>query len=124
MSEPFISRVTGDPTFVLSRRLAGGSGFRGIAGAAVDVGYIRRFYQALELGDGSNVALLRSDGRVLVSRERAGLEAGPSPWLDALRVSGHGRCPAHDARCAARRAHARQPAARGRLPGGGRGGPQ
>ena len=87
MSEPFISRVTGDPTFVLSRRLAG-SGFRGIAGAAVDVGYIRRFYQALELGDGSNVALLRSDGRVLVSRERAGLEAGSSPWLDALRILG------------------------------------
>ena len=88
MSEPFISRVTGDPTFVLSRRLPGGGDFRGIAGAAVDVGYIRRFYQALELGDGSNVALLRSDGRVLVSRERAGLEAGPSPWLDALRVLG------------------------------------
>jgi signal transduction histidine kinase/FixJ family two-component response regulator len=87
MSEPFISRVTGDPTFVLSRRLAG-DGFRGIAGAAVDVGYIRRFYQALELGDGSNVALLRADGRVLVSRERPGLEAGPSPWLDALRVLG------------------------------------
>lgn len=88
MSEPFISRVTGDPTFVLSRRLPGGGDFRGIAGAAVDVGYIRRFYQALELGDGSNVALLRSDGRVLVSRERAGLEAGPSPWRDALRVLG------------------------------------
>jgi signal transduction histidine kinase/FixJ family two-component response regulator len=87
MSEPFISRVTGDPTFVLSRRLAG-DGFRGIAGAAVDVGYIRRFYQALELGDGSNVTLLRADGRVLVSRERAGLEARPSPWLDALRVLG------------------------------------
>jgi hypothetical protein len=87
MSEPFISRVTGDPTFVLSRRLAG-DGFRGIAGAAVDVGYIRRFYQALELGDGSNVALLRADGRVLVSRERPGLEAGPSPWLDARRLLG------------------------------------
>src|SRR5262249_53164853 len=40
VSEPFISRVTGDPTFVLSRRL-GGPGFRGIAGAAVDVGYMR-----------------------------------------------------------------------------------
>src|SRR5579864_5406124 len=32
MSEVFISRVTGDPTFVLSRRLPG-PGFRGIAGA-------------------------------------------------------------------------------------------
>ena len=87
MSEPFISRVTGDPTFVLSRRLAGSS-FRGIAGAAVDVSFIRRFYQALELGDGSSVTLLRSDGRVLVSREHEGLEAGPSPWLTALRALG------------------------------------
>src|SRR5579863_7340521 len=35
VSEPFISRVTGDPTFVLSRRLPG-EGFRGVVGAAVD----------------------------------------------------------------------------------------
>ena len=124
MSEPFISRVTGDPTFVLSRRLAGGSDFRGIAGAAVDVGYIRRFYQALELGDGSNVALLRSDGRVLVSRERAGLEAGPSPWRDALRVLGTADALHMTLDAPQAGAHARQPAARGRLPGGGRGGPQ
>ena len=41
VSEPFLSRVTGDPTFVLSRRLPG-EGFRGIAGAAVDVGLAER----------------------------------------------------------------------------------
>src|SRR6516165_7168307 len=49
VSEPIISRANGEPTFVLSRRLPG-PGSRGIAGAAVDVGYIRRFYQALDLG--------------------------------------------------------------------------
>src|ERR1700756_282856 len=38
VSEPLISRVNGQPTFVLSRRLAG-SGFRGIAGATVDIPY-------------------------------------------------------------------------------------
>jgi signal transduction histidine kinase/ActR/RegA family two-component response regulator len=83
VSEPFISRVTGEPTFVLSRRLPG-PGFRGIAGAAVDVGYMRRFYHVLDLGDGSDIELLRADGVTLVSRERAQLESGPSPWLGAL----------------------------------------
>jgi len=87
VSEPFVSRVTGDPTFVLSRRLSG-EGFRGIAGAAVDVGYIRRFYHALDLGDGSTIALLRADGTELVSRERGGLRASRSPWEGALRALG------------------------------------
>ncbi len=87
VSEPFISRVTGDPTFVLSRRLAG-AGFRGIAGAAVDVTYIRRFYHALDLGDGSSIELLRSDGTALVSREHDTLASGPSPWRGALTALG------------------------------------
>jgi signal transduction histidine kinase/CheY-like chemotaxis protein len=87
VSEPFISRVTGDPTFVLSRRLAG-PGFRGIVGAAVDVAYLRRFYQALDLGGGSTLELLRADGTTLVSRERAHVESAASPWLSALRVLG------------------------------------
>jgi len=83
VSEPFVSRVTGDPTFVLSRRLEGEE-FRGIAGAAVDVSYIRRFYHALELGSGSTIELLRDDGRTLVSREHEGVASGASPWLGAL----------------------------------------
>jgi signal transduction histidine kinase/ActR/RegA family two-component response regulator len=87
VSEPFVSRVTGDPTFVLSRRLAGG-GFRGIAGAAVDIPYIRRFYHALDLGAGSTIELLRADGTPLISRERGALPAGPSPWDGALRTLG------------------------------------
>jgi len=86
VSEPFISRVTGDPTFVLSRRLAG-PGFRGIAGAAVDVAYIRRFYSALDLGPGSTIELLRADGTTLVSRERAGVPP-QSPWGAALAALG------------------------------------
>jgi signal transduction histidine kinase/CheY-like chemotaxis protein len=87
VSEPFISRATGEPTFVLSRRLDGPD-FRGIAGAAVDVAYIRRFYQALDLGPGSTIELLRSDGMTLVSREHAEVSAQPSPWLNALRALG------------------------------------
>ncbi len=78
LSEPFISRVTGEPTFVLSRRLDG-PGFRGIVGAAVDVAYIRRFYQALDLGAGSTIELLRNDGATLVNREHAEIRTTPSP---------------------------------------------
>ena len=87
VSEPFISRATGEPTFVLSRRLPG-PGFRGIAGAAVDVIYIRRFYQALDLGPGSSIELLRGDGMTLVSREHSEVSPQPSPWLPALRTLG------------------------------------
>ena len=87
VSEPIISRANGEPTFVLSRRLPG-PGFRGIAGAAVDVGYIRRFYQALDLGPGSTVELLRSDGMTLVNREHSEVSTQPSPWLNALRGLG------------------------------------
>jgi signal transduction histidine kinase/ActR/RegA family two-component response regulator len=87
VSEPFVSRVTGEPTFVLSRRLPGRT-FQGIVGAAVDVGFIRRFYQALDLGSGSTIELLREDGTTLVSRERSGVVAGTSPWLAALRELG------------------------------------
>ncbi len=84
VSETFVSRVTGDPTFVLSRRLPG-EGFRGIAGAAVDVGYIRRLYQALDLGAGSNIELLRADGMTLVSRAHAGVSPQATPyWAQAV----------------------------------------
>ncbi len=88
VSEPFISRVTGDPTFVLSRRLSG-PGFRGIAAASVDIGYIRRFYHALDLGAGSTIELLRADGVTLVSREHGQIETAPSPWLGALAALGN-----------------------------------
>jgi signal transduction histidine kinase/ActR/RegA family two-component response regulator len=87
VSEPFVSRVTGDPTFVLSRRLPG-EGFRGIAGAAVDVPYIRHFYSALNLGTGGVIELLRADGTALVSREHEVIGTSPSPWLGALKELG------------------------------------
>jgi len=89
VSEPFISRVTGDPTFVLSRRLAG-NGFQGIVGAAVDVPYMRRLYRALDLGAGSTIELLRADGTTLVSREHAEIAPGASPFLAPLRALGVG----------------------------------
>jgi signal transduction histidine kinase/ActR/RegA family two-component response regulator len=89
VSETFLSRVTGDPTFVLSRRLPGPT-FHGIVGAAVDVPYIRGLYRALDMGAGSTIELLRTDGIVLASRDRDGLPSTPSDWLPALRALGAG----------------------------------
>jgi signal transduction histidine kinase/ActR/RegA family two-component response regulator len=85
VSEPFISRVTGEPTFVLSRRLPGPS-FHGIVGAAVDVTYIRGLYRALDPGSDSTIELLREDGLTLASRDRNGVQNAPSAWLPALRA--------------------------------------
>jgi signal transduction histidine kinase/ActR/RegA family two-component response regulator len=87
VSEPFISRVTGEPTFVLSRRLPG-NGFRGIVGAAVDVTYIRGLYRALDLGSGSAIELLRADGTSLVSRDGRVPASAASPWARALAALG------------------------------------
>jgi signal transduction histidine kinase/ActR/RegA family two-component response regulator len=89
VSEPFVSRTNGIPTFVLSRRL-GDAQFRGIVGAAVAIAYFRRFYQALELGSGSTVELLRADGVALVNRDREHVESSPapSPWLVAIGMLG------------------------------------
>jgi signal transduction histidine kinase/CheY-like chemotaxis protein len=89
VSEPFISRVTAEPTFVLSRRLPG-EGFRGVVGAAVDVGYIRGFYQAIDLGTGSVIELLREDGVTLVSREGNAIRPKGDQWLGALQLLGGG----------------------------------
>jgi signal transduction histidine kinase/ActR/RegA family two-component response regulator len=83
VSEPFVSRVTGEPTFVLSRRLPGDS-FHGIVGAAVDIGFIQRFYQALDLGSGSTIEMLREDGMTLVNRERGGIVGRASVWQPLL----------------------------------------
>jgi signal transduction histidine kinase/ActR/RegA family two-component response regulator len=87
VSEPLISRTIGNPTFVLSRRLPGAS-FHGIVGASVRVDYFRKFYRGLELGPGSTVDLLRSDGVSLVSRDGESLSVAPETLSEAVRTMG------------------------------------
>jgi signal transduction histidine kinase/ActR/RegA family two-component response regulator len=84
VSEPVISRTTGVPTFVLSRRLSGQS-FRGTVAAAVRIDYFRKFYRGLELGAGSTVDLLRADGVSLVSRDGEMMSPAPEPLAAAVR---------------------------------------
>ena len=84
VSEPVISRTIGNATFVLSRRLAGDR-FHGIVAASVRVDYFRKFYRGLELGDGSTIDLLRTDGVSLVSRDGESLSRAPDALAGAVR---------------------------------------
>jgi signal transduction histidine kinase/ActR/RegA family two-component response regulator len=87
VSEPLISRTLGNATFVLSRRLPGDR-FHGIVAASVRADYFRNFYRGLELGAGSTVDLLRSDGVSLVSRDGESLSTAPGALAAAVRELG------------------------------------
>ncbi|MFG1479233.1 sensor domain-containing diguanylate cyclase [Xanthobacter sp. V4C-4] len=67
ISVPFDSRVrSGDPSIALSRRLATlGGTFEGVAVAVVRLSYFRSLFGKLDLGPGSVVSLVRTDGTII-----------------------------------------------------------
>jgi PAS domain S-box-containing protein len=75
ISQAFRSEGAANWTIALSRRIndAGGR-FQGVAVAWVDLDYFRRFYQAIDLGAGSEVVLFRQGGGLLVRYPSAGDE--------------------------------------------------
>jgi two-component sensor histidine kinase len=57
-----MGRVSGQPTFILSRRLAEGDGtFRGVVAASADLNYFDRFWSRLESRFAPRVSLFRAD---------------------------------------------------------------
>ena len=63
MSEPIVTRSENRVGVVLSRRLEDDKGnFAGVVTAIVDLEDHKRFYEAVDLGTGSAVQLLREDG--------------------------------------------------------------
>jgi PAS domain S-box-containing protein len=67
MSEPLTTRTEGRTAVILSRRLDDEQGhFAGIVAANVDLEDLNQFYQAVDVGPGSHIALLRDDGTLLV----------------------------------------------------------
>jgi PAS domain S-box-containing protein len=67
ISEPIITRSENRAAVVLARRLEGDNGvFAGVVTAIVDLEDLERFYQAVNLGTGGAIHLLRSDGTLLV----------------------------------------------------------
>ena len=72
MSEPIVTRSENRAGVVLSRRLEDDKGgFAGVVTAIVDLEDLKHFYQAINLGQGSAIHLLREDGTLLVRNPSA-----------------------------------------------------
>ena len=71
VSELLTTRSEGRAAVVLSRRIDDAAGhFAGVVIANVDLEDLNQFYQAVKVGPGSHVALLRDDGTLLVRNPR------------------------------------------------------
>jgi PAS domain S-box-containing protein len=76
-----VGRIGGQAFIALSRRWSGPDGsFRGLVLAGLDPGYFGDFYQAIDLGVNSQIALLGEDGRLLVGAPPVGTPAEPLDW--------------------------------------------
>jgi PAS domain S-box-containing protein len=66
MSEPLVTRSEGHAAVVFSRRLDDENGrFAGVVTAVVDLSDLTQYYQAVNVGMGSAIQLLRDDGTLL-----------------------------------------------------------
>ncbi len=69
INEPFISRVAGRPTLLMTQRLSNHDGsFAGVVFAAIDLAYFRSFYESFEANEDRSITLLKSNGKLLVHR--------------------------------------------------------
>jgi PAS domain S-box-containing protein len=67
MSEPLVTRSENRPAVELSLRLEDDAGgFAGVVTATVDLEDLRQYYEAVNLGAGSAIHLLREDGTLLI----------------------------------------------------------
>ncbi len=72
LSDPLITRLEHRPAVVMSRRLQKQDGsFDGIVQAVVDLDAFQRVYEAIDLGRGSAINLLRDDGTLVVRQPPA-----------------------------------------------------
>ncbi|MGY0829711.1 response regulator [Azospirillum argentinense] len=70
-------RMSGRPTFTISRRIGTVENFQGVAHIALDLDYFRFFFEGLNIGRGGAVALYREDGTLLFSL--SGQDSGAPP---------------------------------------------
>ena len=90
VGELIIGRVTGEPTFLLSRRLSAEDGtFRGVVSLTIDLTYFSTFYGSLDLRLDPVISLVRAlDGSIL-TRVPLG-EPQPLPTLPIQADAGSG----------------------------------
>jgi hypothetical protein len=69
ISEPVKSRLAGKWSIMVTRRLEDGDGnFAGVILASLDVEYLQRFYESLDIGPNGGIAIYREDGKLLLRR--------------------------------------------------------
>ena len=76
INTPLNSRLTGTSTVILSKRISESDGsFGGVLIAAIDSDYFNSFYSRFDLGPGSAICLIRSDGVLLIRWPESGIGA-------------------------------------------------
>ncbi len=79
ISEPAVGLLSGKPSIQLTRPLFGPDGsFAGVIGASLDVLQIERFYNSIDIGPASVIALIGTDG---VIRARNGRDANAGDFV-------------------------------------------
>ncbi len=68
IGDPLVGRITGQPSFLIARRLANPDGsFRGMVAATADLAYFTSYWRRLDLPNDTHVAIVRAaSGGVLV----------------------------------------------------------
>lgn len=71
ISEPVLSQLDGAWKLVIARRIVGSDRqFLGVIEAEIDLRSLEDFYQSINLGEGSTIALIRRDGTLLARYPR------------------------------------------------------
>ena len=72
LSDPLITQIEHRPAVIMARRIEKRDGsFDGIVQAVLDLETFQRVYQAIDLGNGSAINLLRDDGMLVVRQPQA-----------------------------------------------------
>ncbi len=82
INAPIISRTSGRPTIILSKRVSNLDGsFNGVLIAAIDGDYFNSFYNSFNLGPRGGVTLIRDDGIVLIHwpSQKVGTDLSDTP---------------------------------------------
>jgi signal transduction histidine kinase len=86
MSKPMASLLDGRPTFAVALRLEDAQGnFKGAVLALIEDAYFHKFYEQVDLGPGTTIRLLRTDGTPVVALENSPVGRPPSRFLSVQR---------------------------------------
>jgi diguanylate cyclase (GGDEF)-like protein/PAS domain S-box-containing protein len=93
ISGPVASRVSGEPTIFLAKRLGGADGFAGILIVGGELTYFHHVYESITSLRDKTFLFLRQDGTILVRHpdveDRAGqMMPASSPWYELLAKGG------------------------------------